>query len=59
MQWAVLRARQNGCGRRPEGLDAGEGTLLLTGACGQVVPGGGGFYRADYGPLGDIVFEIE
>ena len=41
------------------GLNAGEGTLLLTGACGQVVPGNSGSYRADYGPLGDIVFEIE
>ena len=41
------------------GLNAGEGTPLLTGACGQVVPGNSGSYRADYGPLGDIVFEIE
>ena len=41
------------------GLNAGEGSLLLTGACGQVVPGNSGSYRADYGPLGEIVFEIE
>lgn len=40
-------------------MDAGDGTLLLTGACGQVVPGKSGSYRADYGPLGEIVFEIE
>ena len=41
------------------GLNAGEGTLLLTGACGQVVPGSCGSYRANFGPLGEIVFEIE
>ena len=47
--WREAQARQ---------FDCQESTLLLTGACGQVVPGQVGSYRADYGPLGSINFEI-
>ena len=33
-------------------------TLLLTGACGKVLPAEVGHYSADFGPLGQITFEI-
>ena len=32
--------------------------LLMTGACGQVLPAEPGHYRADYGPLGELRFSI-
>jgi 2-keto-4-pentenoate hydratase len=40
------------------GFSLGEGTLLLTGACGKVVPAEAGDYSADFGTLGSISFEI-
>ncbi|MDA9680183.1 hypothetical protein N9U06_01850, partial [Gammaproteobacteria bacterium] len=35
-----------------------DNTLLMTGACGQVLPAVPGNYRADYGDLGEIKFTI-
>lgn len=35
-----------------------EGTLLMTGTCGDAIPFQPGSYRADYGPLGQIEFSI-
>ena len=40
------------------GFKTGGETVLLTGACGQVVPGEAGSYHADYGQLGSISFSI-
>ena len=40
------------------GFSLGDETLLLTGACGKVVPAKVGEYSADFGPLGRIGFEI-
>lgn len=34
-------------------------TLLLTGACGTVVPAEKGQYLAEYGPLGKVEFEVQ
>lgn len=39
-------------------FDCGDGTLLLTGACGTAVPAEVGSYTADFGRLGKIVFEV-
>ncbi len=41
------------------GFETSGDTLLLTGACGTVVPGERGFYKADFGALGNIEFEID
>ena len=40
------------------GFSLGADTLLLTGACGKVVPAEVGRYTADFGPFGQISFEI-
>lgn len=40
------------------GFETRGDTLLLTGACGTVVPGERGHYIADFGALGNIEFEI-
>ncbi len=49
--WIVGEARRRG-------FACEEGTLLLGGACGTVVPAEPGHYTADYGPLGRLHFEI-
>ncbi len=41
------------------GFETRGDTLLLTGACGAVVPGERGHYKADFGALGTIEFEID
>ena len=51
VQWIVREASTRG-------FSLGEETLLLTGACGKVVPANVGEYSADFGPLGSISFEI-
>jgi 2-keto-4-pentenoate hydratase len=39
-------------------IEIPDGTLLMTGACGQVIPASPGTYRADYGDLGEVNFTI-
>ncbi len=39
-------------------IEIPDNTLLMTGACGQVIPAAPGTYRADYGDLGEINFTI-
>ena len=41
------------------GFELSDGTLILGGACGTVVPAAAGRYIADYGRLGTIEFEID
>lgn len=41
------------------GFACSDGTLILGGACGSVVPAAVGRYTADYGRLGTIEFEID
>ncbi len=36
----------------------GSETLLMTGACGKVLPADAGTYTADFGPFGELGFEI-
>lgn len=49
--WIVREARRHN-------FDIPDNTLLMTGACGQVIPSAPGAYRADYGDLGEINFTI-
>jgi 2-keto-4-pentenoate hydratase len=51
VSWIVQEAEARG-------FSLGKETLLLTGACGKVVPAEVGEYNADFGPLGSIGFEI-
>lgn len=39
-------------------IEIPDNTLLMTGACGQVIPAAPGVYRADYGDLGEVSFTI-
>ena len=39
-------------------IEISDNALLMTGACGQVVPALPGTYRADYGELGEVNFTI-
>ncbi|MEM6536986.1 MAG: hypothetical protein AAF668_04580 [Pseudomonadota bacterium] len=41
------------------GFNPTDGTLLLTGACGTVVPAEPGQYKADFGTLGKLTFSVE
>nr|VFJ76375.1 MAG: 2-keto-4-pentenoate hydratase [Candidatus Kentron sp. FW] len=41
-----------------QGWNPEPGQILITGALGKIVPGKPGRYKADYGELGSIVFEI-
>ncbi|MBF2754696.1 MAG: hypothetical protein ISN29_05480 [Gammaproteobacteria bacterium AqS3] len=43
---------------RSRGFSVGDKTLLLTGACGSLVPAQPGYYEADFGPLGRVGFEV-
>lgn len=50
-RWIIKEAKQRG-------FDIGDTNFLMTGACGQVVPAEPGKYRAVYGDLGTLYFEI-
>ena len=51
VSWICTEAAERGFTLAPE-------TLLLTGACGKVVPAEVGTYSADFGSLGSIHFEV-
>jgi 2-keto-4-pentenoate hydratase len=56
-QWANLRSIMNQI--TGQGYVIRSGTMIISGALGQVHPGESGKYRADYGKLGLIEFELK
>ena len=52
LQWLINRTLANGWT-----LEAGQ--LLITGAIGRMLPAEPGTYRADFGPLGSVVYEMQ
>ena len=44
---------------RTRGYDLTPDTILMTGACGQVVPAEEGKYEADFGVLGTVHLDIK
>ena len=48
--WSEARAR---------GYNLTPGLILMTGACGQVVPAEKGKYEVDFGALGSVYLEVE
>lgn len=51
LAWMLEEAKQRG-------IETAAGMLLITGACGGIHPGKPGKYRADYGDLGSVEFEL-
>lgn len=55
-QWETLRDLMNQI--TSQGLTIPQGAVILSGALGQPHPAAAGIYKADYGPLGEVTFEV-